>query len=476
VLNVTRHNEPIYYRYQLRSEVAKRRTVGNSKKQQADLYDKRIALQRQIYAWRQAQLVYTPHAATMVASSTSLDENGFPRVEVAENTPLFLPSSFPSHIQSLSEMERICNMEKRLRLAQAEDALVKICRQRRIVQGLWQFKRLNMTGMGNRPNTKMLTLYNRISDKIERAAQKYHTARVALLLLDPEGTWNDRLKELRREDIRGPSKDDPNDRKTSNGRFEPSWIWLVQRNPGSTSQTKDEFNASMKVEWARTHARMMRWDEEYNIVQEEMRRVLAWFEWKALWWEEQADRRAAGQSDVLHGASAYAHKQAHIAHCMALRCAADWLPVLRKLGIEPAWGINYPQIKGDEKDSTDWNTAPRPSEVDDRVDVVDDDDDGIDVQEVSSDEEDDEDVDYFDFDDYWFGDPCHMVSHHDFSLSLCLICFMFSYHWLITTPPFPLAETQNCNRCFKLCSHMLFFGRYSNSDWSCWIGNCFIIK
>jgi len=131
-----------------------------------------------------------------------------------------------------------------------------------------------------------------------------------------------------------------------------------------------------------------------------MRRVLAWFEWKALWWEEQADRRAAGQSDVLHGASAYAHKQAHIARCMALRCAADWLPVLRKLGIEPAWSINYPQIKGDDKDSTDRNTAPRPSEVDDRVDVVDDDDDGIDIQEVSSDEEDDDEFDYFDFDDY----------------------------------------------------------------------------
>jgi len=158
------------------------------------LHNRRTALQHQIYAWRQAQLVYTPHAAVMVASSASLDDNGLPRVEVAENAPLFLPSSFPADVWSLSEMNRICNMEKKLRLAQAEDALVEIRRQCRIVQGLWQFKKLNMTGTGNRPNTKMLTLYNRISHKIECAAHRYRTARSALLVLDPEGDWKERLK------------------------------------------------------------------------------------------------------------------------------------------------------------------------------------------------------------------------------------------------------------------------------------------
>jgi len=377
--------------------VASRGTTGKGKKQQADLHDRRTALQHQIYAWRQAQLVYTPHAAAMVASSASLDDNGLPRVEVAENAPLFLPSSFPADVRSLSEMNRVCNMEKKLRLAQAEDALVEIRRQRRIVQGLWQFKKLNVTGTGNRPNTKMLTLYNRISHKIEHAAHRYRTARSALLVLDPEGDWKERLKELRREDIRGPGRD-LGDKKTTNGRFEPSWIWLVQRNPTPMSQTEAEFNASMKVEWAKTRARMMRWKEEYMIVQEEMRRVLAWFEWKALWWEKQTIGRATGQPDVLHGASAYAHKQAHIVRCMALRCAVDWLPALRKLGIEPAWSISYPQIRDNDKDSNQKTTSGH-SEVDDNmVDVVD--DDGVDIEEVLSDEEEDDDFDYFDFDDY----------------------------------------------------------------------------
>jgi len=140
--------------------VSNRRKNGGSK-QLADLQEKRTALQCQIHNWRQAQLVYTPHAATMVASNTTIDDNGMPRVEMAENTPLFLPLAFPSHVHSLPEMEHVCMMEKRLRLAQAEDSLVEIWKQRHIVQGLWQFKRINISGTGNWPNTCMLNLYNR---------------------------------------------------------------------------------------------------------------------------------------------------------------------------------------------------------------------------------------------------------------------------------------------------------------------------
>jgi len=81
-------------------------------KELADLQDKRRGLQHRIHSWCQAQLVYTPHVATMVAESATLDESGMPCVEMAENTPLFLPSSMPAHYRSLSEMSRVCDMEK----------------------------------------------------------------------------------------------------------------------------------------------------------------------------------------------------------------------------------------------------------------------------------------------------------------------------------------------------------------------------
>ena len=68
---------------------------------------------------------------------------------------------------------------------------------------------------------------------------------------------------------------------------------------------------------------MMRWQEEYVIIQEEMRRVIAWFEWKNGWWKAQAGHWEDAISDVLIGISAYTHKQADIMQCMVMRCAVD---------------------------------------------------------------------------------------------------------------------------------------------------------
>lgn len=357
--------------------------------------------------------MYTPHVAALLSASSQLDENDLSRVEMVENAPLLLPSSLPSHIRTLSEMKRACDIEKRLRVAQADDALADIRKQRRIVQGLWQFKRIQLSGTGNRPNTKILTLYNRINHKIERAAHKYRTARLALLNLDPDGTWKDRLKELRKEDIRGPGKDGE---KTSNGRFEPSWIWLVQRTTRSKTQDEDEFNDGVKVEWMKMRARVMRWREEYTIVQEEMRRVLAWFEWRATWWEAQATQRGNGNGDILHGVSAYAFKQAAITLHIAARCAADWLPELAKAGINPVWGVKYSTVASKNTvvvTSVSNNNAAVTvasnngvavdvtSDYDADMDCESIDDDEVDIVDIPSDtDHDDSDVDdFFEYDD-----------------------------------------------------------------------------
>ena len=368
---------------------------GKGSKELADLHEKRSVLLHRINTWRRAQLIHTPHAANMVVESTAVDENGLPRLEMAENFPILFPSSLPVQVRSLSEMAQVCETEKKLRIAQAEDALVEVRRQRRIVQGLWQFKKINVSGTGNRPNTKMLTLYKRINHKIERAAQKYRTARSALLLLDPTGTWKDCYRDLRREDIRGPGKD-ANDTKTTNGRFEPSWIWLVPQASNSSTQTEDEFNESIRVEWAKTRARSMRWSEEFDIVQEEMRRVLAWFEWRVSWWENLASIRQDGNPEILDGSSAYAFKQANIARHMAARCAAAWLPELNKNGIQPDWAGSYAFLMKKKE-------QPKQPESEDLLsEVVWEDDNPLDFEEVPSDAGDDDDddtIDDFEFDD-----------------------------------------------------------------------------
>ena len=77
-----------------------------------------------------------------------------------ESMPLYLPSSLPPHISQLPELKDIHEAECCLCEAQADDALANVCRLHRVIQGLWQFKKLNVSGMGNRPNTWMLNLFS----------------------------------------------------------------------------------------------------------------------------------------------------------------------------------------------------------------------------------------------------------------------------------------------------------------------------
>jgi hypothetical protein len=58
----------------------------------------------------------------------------------------------------------------------------------------------------------------------------------------------------------------------------------------------------------------MRYTEEVQLLQEEMRRVLAFLQWQANWWREQGNRRShapiALDSEEAEGLLAYAERQA----------------------------------------------------------------------------------------------------------------------------------------------------------------------
>jgi len=186
-----------------------------------------------------------------------------------ENLPLFLPSAIPRHLRTLPALHDISNLERRLREPQADDALAEVRRQRRVIQGLWQFKKLNVSGTGNKPNTKVISLYKRFDNKTKRFAQRYRTAWEALRVLDPNGAWSIRLQELKDNDIRGPGKD-PNDTYTTKSQYEPSWIWLMphltepneteagidEEGAGEGGICEEEFNECMRVEWAKAKAHM----------------------------------------------------------------------------------------------------------------------------------------------------------------------------------------------------------------------------
>jgi hypothetical protein len=276
------------------------------------------------------------------------------------------------------------------------DALAQIRRQRRIIQGLWYFKKINVSGTGNRPNTCILTTYKGLTRKLARAVFKYRRAREALLVLDLDGDWKLELQVLRQEDISGPGKD-PDE---SSGKYVMSWIWLL-RKAEKSDVSETEFNECMRVEWMKTRARMMRWQEEYLILQEEMRRVIVWFEWRASWWEQQATRRVNAKPDILGGISAYTYKQANLMHCMARCCADHWLPFLASKDITPGWAIKYP-IQPDSicKKKVTENDIEEEGEDEEGENEELEEDDSLDIEETHSDIDKEEDQYLvFDYDD-----------------------------------------------------------------------------
>lgn len=345
-------------------------------KQLADLEDKRASLRNQIQRWRQAQLAYTPCVASLVVQSLAALPGATEPLpaEPAESMPLYLPSSLPQCLRQLPELATVLEKELRLRIAQADDALAEIRRQRRIISGLWQFKKLNVDGTGSKACTRMQMLYNRFNLRTQRCARCYRAARSALLALDPNGCWQSRLKDLKDDDIRGPGKDDDRSR---NSRFEPSWIWLVPRIHSDIGDSEEVLNDSLQVEWAKVQARKERWEEEVLLIQEEMRRVVAFHKWKAQWWQSQAYRRTDRDCSIIHGAAAYAEKQAHLCERLAQSCVFSWLPTLQGNGAAPDWEACYPlvpatvdvscetPIDGDSDDDDDDGDDGNAEEIDD---------------------------------------------------------------------------------------------------------------
>lgn len=228
-----------------------------SSKQSADLQEKRNSLYRQIQQWRDAQLAYMQSVASLLLQESLLMtteiDTGSRLDALAEEVKLFLPSSVPLPLRD--SMKDVAAKELRLRKAQAEESLEDIRRGRRMITGLTQFKKLNICGAGNKPNTRMRTLYNRLQRRIKRAANRYQAAWKALYELEPDGgTWKDQYHSLDAKDIRGPGKQPDDPIQMMNGRFEQSWIWMVGHSKRMET-TEEEFDKIMRTEWAKMRAR-----------------------------------------------------------------------------------------------------------------------------------------------------------------------------------------------------------------------------
>jgi hypothetical protein len=329
---------------------------------ETDIIDKRQALRRRIERWQDVQVIYMPAVSQLHtrshSSTTSTSSDRFSRPELI---PLYLPSSLPPTSHS-SPSDGLFETEKRLRVAQADDALAELRKLLRITMGLWDYKHTQL-GPSQGAGTRARTMIGRFRDKVNRCADRYRAAHSALKILDPNGDWVHRLLELTAADVKPPRRDDKDDKdkekRVTEGQHILSWIWIVQRGDSAVEASEEEIGDSklpynlfpyfctygglqgLRVEWAKARARALRWGEEVELLDEEMRRILCFCDWKAAWWMRLGTARPDCEGPLREGLTAYAAKQAHIQHEMAACFADQWYPELVRSGVTPDWPPHY---------------------------------------------------------------------------------------------------------------------------------------
>ena len=328
--------------------------------QKAFIQEKRNTLTRRIRRWQQVQFVYMP-GVVAPSHETGADDDG---TEHSEQTPLILPSAVQSTRRDTICLHRVAEYEQKFRLAQLQDSLTELRLARRIRHSLLLNHQTQIAGQGQRPNTRSRTVVTNTEDRIAKFAKRYRAAYHALLQLDPTGEWRETYLELKEEDNRGPGKEE-HEQRLGDGTYTFSWLWLL--NPrahnegegnGGVGASDEEVNDAMRVQWTTSQARMERWAEETELLQEEMWRVVTFLEWKSEYWlEKQNTRLTTAVPSIQSGLKAYAHKQAGIHHDLAVSFSKLWRPTLVSNGLEHSWVTQYMEKHGISPDGTDTPTV-----------------------------------------------------------------------------------------------------------------------
>ena len=197
----------------------------------------------------------------------------------------------------------------------------------------------------SRTSTRSRSLFDKVKVKLAQAVLTYRTARKAIESLAPNeefGPWKDSLLELQNDDIRGPGC---NESQLSKSRFVQSWIWTTAPQV-SASPDDPDLQVALCVKWAKAQEWAKRYEEEVELVVEEMRRTLVFLEWKVKEWISFTISPPLGDSAIdvmmVNGIAVYTKKQADIQRRMAKLFFEDWYHRLSQLPFEVKWLKKYP--------------------------------------------------------------------------------------------------------------------------------------
>ncbi|KAJ7635975.1 hypothetical protein DFH06DRAFT_1139060 [Mycena polygramma] len=291
-----------------------------------------------------------------------------PNKSKPETIPLYMPSTLPAVDRALLCIPGLVAHEESLRSAQASEGLRALRSGLRTRVFAHQFKRRLNNTQG--VYTKSRSLTDGIEDRIRAAAAQYRTARLALLALRGHGEWEEKLRELRKEDIRGMNERMMNDTEKEDNRRarllaglsadgkddeideygEPvdltvlfnlevgegsrvlSWIWYSATTRGDATE-EGKLHEDIRVEWLKARARADRWREELILLEEEMRRVIAFCHYRVRWWAARLESRPDADPELAEGLRAYALEQMHRELKWAEKWAEKWAAVRARAGL-----------------------------------------------------------------------------------------------------------------------------------------------
>ncbi|KAJ7500537.1 hypothetical protein B0H11DRAFT_2225527 [Mycena galericulata] len=305
--------------------------------QQRKMVERTSKLRRKIESWIEHQQGFVPRVIWLrrredAARAHAAHSQVVPGVKV-QDIKLWLPYAMMKVPGALRKVDSIwCprdlqQYEYRLRVGQANESLHDIRRGLLVRAHLYKYKDKNIFGVKRsmRSNDKI----DALDDLIRRAAAQYRAARVALVSLGralDENAWEVTLKELKEEDLRArplSTSGDPTRQRQAKGgkkarkarhprkkrkKLPMSWIWIVQKR--SAPGEKQSMNEALRIEWAKTRARAMRWTEEVDLLEEEMRRVGEFLAWRSNWWKDCVDQRGLEDGAQREGEATYALRQA----------------------------------------------------------------------------------------------------------------------------------------------------------------------
>ncbi|KAJ7820051.1 hypothetical protein B0H13DRAFT_1661106, partial [Mycena leptocephala] len=305
--------------------------------QSQKLAEMRIAFFSKLGKFRKLQAIYMPAAVRELEEEEDAGDSDMPPPK-AEDVKLYLPSGLRTADREHGCKKGLAAMEGKLREGQSRDAIVMLRRRLHAKRHLLDHRESGGVA-GQRAATRSYTLIGRIGERVDAAAVKYRRVRLALIALrgrDACAAYRElkpidvQLNEEREIDARARKKlgnigskwfhrQGPS---LSSKEKHLSWIWTDGGGPG---EDEVELHDSVRVEWSKAKARKERWEEEVDLLREEMKRILRFLRWRALWWETRRGTRREGvTAELRRGLEAYAARQAAGTRQLARRFKLAW--------------------------------------------------------------------------------------------------------------------------------------------------------